>query len=180
RHSIPPCKGAVFADAKRPCRSMTTEFLDSLILVAVIYNGTVVAAKDHQSLLIEFQFVQDLEDFSRGPVKLDNGITPRAHAGLSNKAPVRDARHVDIMSGEIEEKRSILVVFDEGHCLACDDVCHLLIYPARCLATRHEANTTDAIDDGLVVFITGMYFEKFRVFPSCRVISDGPLITHLN
>ena len=76
------------------------------------------------------------------------------------------------------------MLLDERGRLPGEDVRHLLILPERSCTARHVSDPADAVDDGLVVTVAWMDFEKIRVPPARRrvayrlAVAHGDLLAH--
>ncbi len=110
RHPRPGVEGTVFAAAQRSGGLMPIEQLDRLIFISIIDHRPVVTRKNHERVLRQTEAIQRPENFPNGPVELQNGIAARAQAAAAGKARVRHARDVDVMSGEIQKERLVLVL----------------------------------------------------------------------
>ena len=71
---------------------------------------------------------------------------------------------MDIVSAEVEEERLVAVLAHEADGMLRDGIGNVLVFP-KCLATSfHESDAADAIDDGLIMPMTGAQVEQqFRV-----------------
>jgi hypothetical protein len=82
------------------------------------------------------------------------------------------SRNVRIVGGEVEEKWPALVSFDERHGLRREHVSHVFILPQRASSAGHESNSADAVDDRLIVPVTRMNLEEFRMIFAGRPITN--------
>ena len=92
---------------------MRPQFLRGLVLVAVINDRPVVAGEQNQRVIGQVVLVQRLQNLAHTPIQFRDGIPARPHRRLADEALVRDARHVDIVGGEIQEERLGLVEINE-------------------------------------------------------------------
>src|SRR5205823_7841609 len=147
---------AVFAAAQRPGGFVPIKLSHRIILVAVVQHRAIVAGENYQRVPDKLQAVECLEYFTGAPVELRNSVPAGSHAGLARKTRMGNARHVDVVRGEIEEERVALVALDELNRLPREVLGHVLVLPTRRFAAGHVADTADGVDNRHVVAVARM------------------------
>ena len=105
-------------------------------------------------------------------LNVDDDIAPRTEFRLPRKTRVRHPRHMDVVCGEVEKERRVLVFRDELIGLFHVGVGHVLIGPARRLAAAHVADAAHAVHDRLVVPVARPHSEQ-HFFPTASP-GDSP------
>ena len=134
------------------------------VLVAVVHDPAVVAADDDQRVVGQLEAVERVEHGADGAVEFLDDVAADAATALAAIGLAGDARHVDVVRGEIEEERLVLVPLDEADGLLRERVGHQFIDPPRRLAAAHPADAADAVDDGVVVAVARLHLQQFGVF----------------
>ena len=156
---------------------MLAEQLVGVVAVAVVEDGTIVRGEDHEGLLSQAASVQEVEELPHAPVGLDHRVPARPLAAGPLEARVRQARDVDVVGREHQEPGlapPVLAdlgrrVLEELQGLAHEDVGHVLVHPARRLATGHPADARDAVDDRAVVAVGPVLAQGVpRLLPARR------------
>src|SRR5207237_2888142 len=97
---------AVLAAPVNSSRLVYASFFRSLILVSVIEYRTVIARKHYDRIIVKLQPIEGVEDLACDPIQFQNRVTASAHFTLTRETSVRNARHMNVVGCEIEEKRS--------------------------------------------------------------------------
>src|SRR3954466_6278540 len=87
---------------------------------------------------------------------------------------------MDVMRGEGEEKRVILLSLDELQRLAGESVGHSFILPARRLPAAHPADAAHAVYDGHIMPVGMLEPEQLRILRARRLLAALALVTHLD
>ena len=104
------------------------QFLGS-VGISIIHNGTVVARKNHQGVIVKVQFFELAEQFSDRPIKLFDGVATHSHDVMTPESRMRKAWDVYVVGCEIHEERLFLMLFYESRGMHKDRVCDVLILP---------------------------------------------------
>src|SRR5262249_33108777 len=111
-----------------------------------IHDRPVVAGDDHQRVLRQLQTVERGEDFSGGPIKLNNDIPARPQTAFAGKTRMRNARDMNVVGGEIKEEGLLLVALNELNGMTRQYIGHIFVNPARRMSAAHIADPADAVD----------------------------------
>src|SRR5690349_8986264 len=87
---------------------------------------------------------------------------------------MRRAWHMNVVQREKEEESIFFVFLNKVDCLSCNHTGDIFIDPTRGFATTHVADTTDAVDDGVVVSVARMEFQFLGIFSSGWLVANLP------
>ena len=76
---------------------MGADLFNSVVLVAVIKHGAVIAAENDERVFGKFQSIEGIEQLTDAPIKFDDRIAARAQRRFSLKPLVNHARHVQVV-----------------------------------------------------------------------------------
>ena len=172
RHARAAFPDRILAAAERPGRLVVAELLDGEVLVAVVEHRAVVAGEDHQRVVGQLQAVERREQLADAPVELHDRVAAGPIVVLPTNRGVRHARHVDVVRGEVEEERLVLVPLDELDALAREGVGHVFVFPERGLAALHVADAADAVDDRHVVAVAPVELQAVAFADAGRLAGD--------
>ena len=118
----------------------------SLVVITIIQHRSIVAGQDNNRILLKTKSFQCIENLPYAPVELGDGVTSKPHGTRPTESFSRESRDVDVIGGEIQEKRLIGVLLDEPYGMSSQRIRNSLILPKRSTSTFHVADTSDAID----------------------------------
>lgn len=164
---------AVFTAAEGAIRAMAAVFFYGLVFVAVVEDGAVIGAEDDEGSFSELEAVESLKDLADGPVEFGDGIAAVAEWGGVLEAFVGHAGDVDIVGGEEEEEGLVLVGFDPVDGLSDPFIGEVFVTEAGLVSAGIEADTADAVMDGVIMAVGPIHFEGMAVGEACGVIGVG-------
>ena len=106
RNPCAPLEQAILAPAKRPGGTVAGEVAHRPVGVPVVHHGAVIAGEDHERPVRELQPVERVEDLADAPVQLLHDVAAHAAPAGPREPGMGNARHVDVVGGEVEEERA--------------------------------------------------------------------------
>lgn len=76
--------------------SMAVQQFACLVLIAVVYDGTVVTAEYKNGVVGNAEAVQSVHDFTHGPVQLEDDVAAYAQTSCRRNADVARGEHVHL------------------------------------------------------------------------------------
>ena len=80
---------------------MSVEQLESLVLITVVDDGTVVAGEYKDGIVRQLEAVEGVHDFSDCPVELQDHVATGSQTALSGKAGMWYTRYVYVLCTHI-------------------------------------------------------------------------------
>ncbi len=167
-----PLEKPSFVSVQGAVAAVAARIMARTVLVSVIHHAAVIARDNDECVIGEFQPVQGGEHFSHRPVKLLDGVSPRAMTALAGEPWVWHTGDMNVVRGEIQKKRSLTGSFDELNRLVGQDVGHLFVMPAGRVASRHITDAADAVDDRVRMAVARFDLEKFRMLAADRFLTQ--------
>ena len=108
---------------------MTVQQFESLILIAIVNNGTIIATEHKDSVICKVQTIQGIHNLAHSPVQLQDYVTTGSHATLAGKTGVRYAGNMHVLCAHIHKERFVFMLYDKVFGFTGDDICNVFIYP---------------------------------------------------
>ena len=159
---------------------MFSELFHGTILGTIITDRAIVAGEDHEGVVHQLETVERVEHGTERGVHLLDDIATRAELGFANETRMRHAGHVNVMRGEVEKERPVLLLLDEVHGFLRERVGHVLVIPARSLAAGHPADAAHAVHDGVIVAAAGVHLEQVGILFAGGLVADLVVVADLN
>ena len=139
---------------------MGTKLFNRIIFVAVVEDWSIVRTKNDQRVFGEPEPFDGLCQFTHTPVELQDAITARAKFGFSLESFVRDTRNMDVLRGEEEEERPILVGFDPAIGFGNPLVGYIFVAKPSFVSTGVKSDPADSIVYGLIVSMGPVHLQR--------------------
>ena len=152
-------------------RSMAVQQFESLILIAVVNNGTIIATEHKDGIICKVQTIQSIHNLAYSPIQLQDYVATGSHAALAGKTGMRYARNVYVLCTHIHEERLVFMFYDKVFGFTGDDICNVFIYPKSRFPTGHPADTRNTVYDCIIMPLAGFQFYEFGIFQSGRPVT---------
>ena len=148
--------------------SMAVQQFACLVLIAVVYDGTVVTAEYKNGVVGNAEAVQSVED----------DVATYAQTTLAGETRMWHAGNMYILRTHIKEERFVFMGCDEVLGLVCNHVGNVFVCPKGGFAAGHPADAGDAVDDGVIVPLAGFHLDEFGVFETGGPVTDLVVVAH--